>query len=43
MMLDPATRVSVIQQFVTSNFEGTVIVGDVNELVAAIIFLFAFR
>ena len=42
MMLGPATRVSVIQQFVTSNFEGIVIVGEVNELVAAIILLFAF-
>lgn len=42
MMLDPSTRLSVIQQFVTSSFEGTVNIGDLGELVVAMLLLFAF-
>ena len=42
-MLDPATRVNIVQQFATSNFEGIANVGDLGELVAAIILYLLFR
>lgn len=42
MMLDPATRLSVVQQFVCACFEGSVNVGDIGEMVAAIVLLFTF-
>lgn len=41
-MKKPAIRSSVIRQFVASCFEGTVNVGDVGEITAALLLLFAY-
>lgn len=39
-MLDPATRVQVLQQFSRISFEGSINTGDMGEIVAAIILFF---
>lgn len=41
-MLDPATRVQVLQQFARISFEGSINTGDMGEIVAAIILFFTY-
>ena len=42
LMLDSRTRLRCVEELVTSSFEGTINVGDVGEIVASLLLMFAF-
>lgn len=41
-MIDPKIRLKILQQFVTSCFEGSVDAGDIGEMVASLVLMFAY-
>lgn len=41
-MIDPVNRLHILQQFVTSCFEGSIDAGDIGEMVASLVLMFAY-